>query len=131
MARRETSPAHPTQCEACNAAIWFKLVTGPRGQALRMPLRAEPDPAGTVAAAPGRDWQHGRFLGAGENPDEALAEQRWRNHFDDCPHADVFRRDRRKIAADLAQDDRAHGRRTRTPPAAPAEQPSLFPGATP
>jgi hypothetical protein len=100
VARQPTSPAHPTACEGCSAPIWFKQVAGPAGKPLLIPLRAAPDPQGTVAAAPSRDWQHGRFLAAGEQPDEGKGEQRWRNHFDDCDHKEAFRRRQRaRIAA--------------------------------
>lgn len=124
--RAPTSPKHPTQCQACDAPIWFKLVAGPGPKPLLLPLRARPDPAGTVAAASRRDWQHGRFLARDEQPDPAMGEERWMSHFDDCPDADAFRKDRRKVLADLAASNRQHGRRDARPAPDPAEQPALF-----
>lgn len=130
MARPHTSPQHPTTCEGCDAPIWFKLVAGPGPKPLLIPLRAEPDPEGTVAAAPGRDWQPGRFLAKGGTPDEALGEERWRNHFDDCPKSDAFRKKQRDTWR-KAQADLHRGQRTRRASrpgrqAAAIEQPGMF-----
>jgi hypothetical protein len=115
VARPPSSPRRPVQCEGCSALIWFKLVAGPGPRPLLIPLRAAPDPAGTVAACPGRDWQHGRFLAAGQEPDTAAGEERWRNHFDDCDRKEAFRRRQRDR---IAKASRPHGA---------VQQPSLFP----
>ena len=108
--RPAISPRHPVFCpgKSCDARIWWKNITTPAG--LRnLPLQADPDDAGTVAARPYATLP-GRFLAHGETL--ADGESRWVNHFDQCPDAEAFR-------------GRGHHRPRPRPAADP--QPALFP----
>ena len=100
MGRREdTSPRRPVPCglDGCDGTIWFRPVINQAGHKPRlMPLDAEPDPDGNVAAHPGQPWEPARVVQPGDPLREG--ERRFRTHFETCASPDAFRK-RSKPAA--------------------------------
>lgn len=83
-----------TPCQSCGAPMIFAVITG-RGRPSSMPLNADPDPGGNVAAAlDERGRLVGRVLRAGQEP--VAGERRYCPHFATCPRAAQHRRRRRK-----------------------------------
>lgn len=113
--RPAISPRHPVFCpgRGCDARIWWKNITTPAG--LRnLPLQADPDPAGTVAARPFSTLP-GRFLAATGHL--ADGEQKWINHFDTCPTPT------HSAAADT-NTSRRHASQTPSQHSSPPKEPS-------
>lgn len=99
--------ADPVPCESCHAPIIFAVVHNQAGhKPARMPLNAEPDPAGNVACF--RDVTgtlQGRVLSRGQHP--AAHETRYMTHFATCTRPEAHRHRQRK--------GEAFGERTRQP----------------
>lgn len=90
MPRPGSSPRHPAVCSGtdCGALIWFCRVAGSP-----MPLNAQPDDAGNIAACPDRDWIPARVISPGDQL--ADGEQRWMPHWRTCTSPAAFRKRQR------------------------------------
>lgn len=91
--REETSPRHPVPCglDGCEGRIWFRAVINQAGHKPRsMPLDAQPDDGGNVAAHPGQAWEPGRLIAPGEPVPAGW--RRFRTHFETCASPDAFRK---------------------------------------
>jgi hypothetical protein len=114
----------PTPCDSCSKPIIFVAVANNADRKLkRMPLDAEPDPAGNVAVVTdGTGTMRGRVLGKGQH---ALpGETTYCPHFATCTHPEAHRRRQRGNWTAAVNARNADQRRRRTAPA----QPDVLPG---